>query len=193
MQKQSHKNKSYRRSIRLRGWDYTTPGAYFVTICTHQRQNLFEDGQFKAVVEDAWRLIPTHPHASHVRLDEWVVMPNHLHGILTLEERKVEAPPGTGEETVLPPTSSLQPSNKAGSIGVIIGNFKSSVTKRIKNLRRGDRLQVWQRGYYDHIVRNERELEAIRRYVQENPLRWELDRDNLDALLAKMQKHEDVL
>jgi len=83
MQKQSHKDKPHRQSIRLQGWDYTTPGAYFVTICTHQRQNLFRDERFKEVVENAWRLIPTHRHASHVRLDEWIVMPNHLHGILS--------------------------------------------------------------------------------------------------------------
>ena len=193
MKDTSLKGKPDRQSIRLQGWDYTTPGAYFVTICTHQRQNLFKDERFKEVVQNAWRLIPTHPHASHVRLDEWIVMPNHLHGILILEAREVEAPTKAAGEIDQLSADSLSPYNKAGSIGIIIGSFKSLVTKRIKNLRRGVRLLVWQRGYHDHIVRNEHELEAIRRYIQENPLRWELDRDNLDALLAKMQKHEDIL
>ena len=91
--------KHHRRSIRLKGWDYRTPGMYFVTICTHQRQNLFEDPVLKEVVEITWRLIPEQRHAKHVRLDEWIVMPNHLHGILVfgpLEEDELQSVPEKG-------------------------------------------------------------------------------------------------
>jgi REP element-mobilizing transposase RayT len=180
--------KHRRRSIRLRGWDYTSPGAYFVTICTHQHENLFDNDVFRDVTENAWRAIPTHAHAQHVTLDEWVLMPNHLHGIIVINE-----PVGRGEatgkdvpiasESSLPVASPLRP----GSIGAIVGNFKSLVTRRINNLRRTTGGRVWQRGYYDRIVRNERELNAIRQYIRDNPARWAEDRENLDALVSRMR------
>jgi len=188
--KQSYNpNRHHRRSIRLRGWDYTTPGAYFVTICTYQRENLFDHAVFRKVGENAWRAIPTHVHAQHVTLDEWVLMPNHLHGILVINESDDGWGEATGKDVPnasgrsLPVASPLRP----GSIGAIVGNFKSLVTRRINNLRRTPGGRVWQRGYYDRIVRNERALNAIRQYVRDNPARWAEDRDNLDVLLSNMR------
>jgi len=195
-------DKHHRRSIRLRSWDYTSPGAYFITICTHERECLFDDGRFHAIAENAWRNIPNHDHAQHVVLDEWVVMPNHLHGIIILTDATCRGEagrcdgPGTLETPIRPLRSPLQknPSEpgipqgvQPGSVGAIVGNFKSLVAKQINNLRLTAGGRVWQRGYYDRIARNERELEAIRDYIRKNPDRWADDRENLDALLSKMR------
>jgi REP element-mobilizing transposase RayT len=206
-----------RQSIRLRGWDYTTPGAYFITICTYRRENLFDALILRELAENAWRNIPTHPHARLVTLDEWVVMPNHLHGILMLvdDEQGDEADADcrgeagrklprlaprtsrrpasplreTFDDTNIPfdPIQSLPHGVEPGSIGAIIGNFKSLVTRRANNLRRTRGGKLWQRGYYDHIIRNERELDAVRHYIRDNPRRWQDDCDNLEALVAKMR------
>jgi len=198
MKKRRNPQKHNRQSIRLRGWDYTTPGAYFITICTYQRENIFADARFKEIVGNTWQAIPTHSHAQHVRLDEWVVMPNHLHGILILENNvgRGEAI-GRGEATRIDGGMEKNPVSElprpygggkltSGSVGAVIGNFKSLVARRINNVRRTPGGKVWQRGYYDRIIRNERELNAVRQYIQENPLRWEEDRDNLDTLIAQM-------
>ena len=170
--------KHHRRSTRLKGWDYSAPAAYFITICTYQRRVLFDNLPFREIAEHAWRFIPKQPHARRVRLDEWVVMPNHLHGIIILEvtgDQQVSHSPGKGA--------------KPGSIPAIVGNYKSLVTRRINNIRRTRGSKVWQRGYYERIVRNERELNAIRKYIQANPERWAEKKDNLDYLLSKMQRY----
>ena len=111
-------------------------------------------------------------------------MRRHLHEHLAQKPRVVfgqGSPLAFG--TSFPVASPLRP----GSIGAIVGNFKSLVTRRINNLRRTPGGRVWQRGYYDRIVRNERALNAIRQYVRDNPARWAEDRDNLDVLLSNMR------
>jgi REP element-mobilizing transposase RayT len=185
----------HRRSIRLKGWDYTSPGVYFVTICTYQHQNLFDDKQCRQVVEKAWQAIPSHPHARNIKLDQWVVMPNHLHGIIFIADTPSSHVPEQGEATgpegeskhagsslVAPPLRNAP----AGSLGAIVGNFKSVVTRRLNRLRNTPGEKVWQRGYYERIVRNERELNAIRKYIWDNPCRWSEDRENLDEIIARM-------
>jgi len=165
-----------RRSIRLPEYDYTQPGAYFVTICTHQRECLFGEvmeGEMRLsvwgeVAEQCWRDIPA--HFPHVELDAWVVVPNHIHGIITITDvvgAQHAAP-------LQPPRINVRP----GSLGAIVRSYKSAVTKRINELRGTPGAAVWQRNYWEHIIRTERALEAIRRYIAENPLRWELDRYN---------------
>ena len=180
MTKKFNPNHHHRQSIRLRNWDYTAPGAYFVTICTYQRENLFDDDQLRVLVENGWQNIPVHPHARYVTLDEWVVMPNHVHGILNLhpQEQRISVDPKNEDHL-----------NGAisGSVGAIIGNFKSLVTRRANILQRTPGSKVWQRGYYDRIIRNDRELNAIRQYILDNPQRWQEDRENLEAMLPKMR------
>jgi len=184
--------KRHRRSIRLRGWDYTSPGAYFVTICTHNGECLFEDPVLRRVVETMWQRIPR--HFPHVQLDEFVVMPNHVHGIIWIVDKPVGArhsrEPLSPTDTILsdePTQSRKQPSGNAsplphgvvpGSLGAIIGNFKSVTARRINRIRRTPGAPVWQRNYYEHIVRSEDELGRIRKYIRLNPLKWELDREN---------------
>ncbi|MCX8025667.1 MAG: hypothetical protein N3A60_10730, partial [Thermanaerothrix sp.] len=183
----------------------TQPGAYFVTLCTHQRGHLFGavvEGTMvlnpygKIVGEEWFRTAVIRPY---VRLDslEFVVMPNHIHGIIWLETVGAEYDEAThvGAEydgavgatrRVAPTRGAIQrvaptrtPNGPApGSIGAIIGQFKSIVTKRINVLRGTPGAPVWQRNYYEHIIRDERALATIRHYIAENPIRWALDHYN---------------
>lgn len=173
-------SKPNRRSIRLPGWNYRTAAFYFVTICTHRRANLFDDPRLHAIAAAAWAYIPQQKHAQHVALGEWVVMPNHVHGILQLKESPV------AETADLPSADRLRPS--PGSVGAIVGNYKMLVTKRVKAMSKalGSDMNVWQRGYWERIVRNEREFRATSEYIRQNPARWQEDRDNLDRLLARL-------
>lgn len=167
--------KHHRRSIRLAEWDYRTPGAYFITICTHQQQYLFTQKNLYDIVYYTWLNIPTHPHATHVALDEFVIMPNHMHLILVL--------------LTLPNNSSdalAKSGAVSGSLAAIVGNFKSVTARRINNVRRQTGSPVWQQGYYERIIRHEREFNATRTYIRNNPLRWAENRDNLHTLTAKM-------
>ncbi|MCP4357882.1 MAG: transposase [Chloroflexi bacterium] len=174
-------HKHHRRSSRLRGWDYRSPGLYFVTICTYERQNLFDNPDFRDIAVHALNRIPQQKHAQHVLVDESVVMPNHGHIILDFIDYAAQAelsvPAGNFENAL------------AGSLGVVVGQYKTAVTTRINNLHHSKGAKVWQHGYYERIIRNERELQATREYIINNPARWAEDRDNLDALFAKMNYH----
>ena len=178
-----------RRSIRLRGWDYSRPGAYFVTICTHNGEGLFEDPVLRRVVETMWQRIPR--HFPYVQLDEFVVMPNHVHGIIWIvgARHSTEPPspagaipsdePSQPRGQLLRNASPLRPRGvMSGSLGAIVGNFKSVTARRINRIRKTPGAPVWQRNYYEHIVRDETELTRIREYIRLNPLKWKLDREN---------------
>jgi putative transposase len=172
----------HRHSIRLKEWDYASPGVYFITICTFQRQNLFDHLPFCQLAQERWQHIPAEPHAVHVTLDEWIVMPNHIHGILVINNTAVQHQP---PPTPLPIASPLR-SAPAGSLGALVGQYKSGVTRRINNLRHTPGGRIWQRGYYERLIRNEREWNATRQYIRDNPARWAEDRENLDRLLSRM-------
>ncbi len=151
----------HRHSIRLKGYDYSQPGAYFVTVVTYHRDCIFGDvnncemvpNQVGKLVAYAWNDL-VH-HYPFIRLDAFVIMPNHVHGILWIEEQQPVSNP---------------------SLGVIVGTFKSDATRRVRKITPVKSL--WQRNYYEHIVRNERELEAIRRYITGNPVLWSKDEQN---------------
>ncbi|MGB1251348.1 MAG: transposase [Candidatus Promineifilaceae bacterium] len=153
-----------------------------MTICTHRRVHLFKTPPFHDLAMNMLLRVPTLNHAQHVRLDEWVVMPNHIHVILEFHSY-----PSQVGQTV-DPEISLQ-NALAGSLGVIVSRYKSSVTTRINKLRRSIGGKVWHRGYYERIIRNERHLNATRQYIKNNPLRWNEDRENLNHLLSKMTHH----
>ncbi len=188
-----------RRSIRLKGWDYRTPAAYFVTICTHDRAPLFGrvvDGDmvlnaFGEIVWACWREIPE--HFPHVELDAFVVMPNHVHGIIFIVDVVGSLHAGAthvGATHASPLRGDAPRGPASGSLGAIVGSFKSAVTQRINALRNTPGAPVWQRNYYEHIIRTERALNAIRRYIAENPLRWHLDRYNPNATGADPQARD---
>ncbi len=187
-----------RRSIRLAGYDYGSAGVYFVTICTYQRDLLFEDVVLRRVAETMWQRIPR--HFPNVQLDGWVVMPNHVHGIVVIvdDPGRGEASQVIGSRAEFVPSDAIRFANEtvsgdasplrqrptgaqAGSLGAIVGNFKSVTARRINRLRRTPGVPVWQRNYYEHVVRDERALNAIRQYIADNPARWMWDRHNPSA------------
>jgi len=167
-----------RRSIRLREYDYSRAGAYFVTVCTHHRECLFGEilgekvvlSTFGKIVDDEWH--KTKQMRQGVELDAFIVMPNHIHCIITLTGN----PHSNNRRGTMhrAPTPQFEQFGRptANSIPTIIRGIKSSVTLQINVIRRTPRLPVWQRNYYEHVIRNEIDLEEIREYIQTNPLKW---------------------
>ena len=171
--------KHNRRSIRLKDYDYARPGAYFVTVCAHRLANLFGevvDGKMilnalGLIVEEEWRETPE--IRPYVDLDEYVVMPNHLHGIIMIVNGR-----GTMHRA---PTMERFGKPVSESLPTILRAFKAAVTRRINRMHGTPGQPVWQRNYYEHIIRDERSLHHIQQYVDNNPQRWHMDRYNLEA------------
>ncbi len=198
--------KHHRRSIRLRGYDYSQSGSYFITICTHNRECLFGDvvdgkmilNEFGNVAQQCWLEIPQ--HFEHVELDAFVVMPNHVHGIIIInnnndvekiaaknELMKNDANIGEAKNYKNVGAKNFSPLHEnrfcspSRTIGSIVRGFKIGVTKWFR--QNTDIYTVWQRNYYEHIVRDEMDLQRIRQYIMDNPKNWGMDenyrRDNL--------------
>ena len=173
----------HRRSVRLQGWDYSSPGMYYITICTHLRECLFGEvidaemrlNEFGNVADTCWQAIPG--HTQRIELDEWAVMPNHVHLLFVLNERDA-----VGATRRVAPTTGGRTSNgpKPGSVGAVISQYKPRVTRQINHLRNTPGSPLWQRSFYDHIVRTQPDLDQIRQYIDENPMKWHLDHDNPD-------------
>jgi REP element-mobilizing transposase RayT len=140
------------------------------------------------VASHYWKRIPH--HSDHVQLDAWVVMPNHLHGIIVIAGRGEASPAGasspgnlaSGAANVRDPVAARDASPlQSGSLGAIVGNFKSVTTRRINQLRDTPGIPFWQRNYWEHIIRNEQSLNRIREYIDKNPARWPEDQLHPDA------------
>ena len=174
-----------RRSIRLPDWDYGQ-GVYFVTLVSKNRMDLFgriENGQMR--LNDIGRcaagvLTSLHRHFS-MRLDTWIIMPNHLHCILEIH-RTGEASDVSHKIMIRPNILDASPQRpigtNPGSLGAIIQNFKSISTRKINTIRRTPGAHVWQRNYYEHIIRDEVDWQAIADYIENNPSKWAEDREN---------------
>ncbi|MBN1813901.1 MAG: transposase [Anaerolineae bacterium] len=166
-----------RRSICLAEYDYTHPGAYSVTICAQDRKLLFGkviDGEmvlsgWGEIVRAVWDEIPA--HFPNVESDILVIMPNHLHGIIIITDAVGAGSPG-------PPSGAATAPLRRPTLGQIVAYFEYQSTKRINQQRSTPGIRIWQRNYFEHVVRNERTFDAIRRYIENNPLGWELDRYN---------------
>jgi REP element-mobilizing transposase RayT len=164
-----------RRSLRLQGHDYSQTGAYFITLCTRNRESLFGDivdGSMRLnatglIVAESWKWLAT--QYNHVELDEWVIMPNHLHGVIVITDDR------RGGSRTARATRTTAPESQRKPIGGLIGAFKTISTKRINEYRSNMGSGIWQRNYYEHIIRNEPELSSIREYMQNNPMQWEMD------------------
>jgi len=169
-------------STRLPGWDYAQAGYYLVTICTKDRVCWFGDicdGEMRLsetgeIVADEWQ--KTARVRANVKLDEWVIMPNHIHGIVVIMggcginwRRDVARNVSTMENVM----SKISPT--PGSLSAVIRSFKSAATKRIREM--GFRNFAWQSRFYDHIIRDERSLNQIRQYIVSNPKNWDEDRN----------------
>jgi putative transposase len=171
-----HGARHHRRSIRLRDYDYSQAGYYYVTICTQDRVCRFGRvrgehvylNRMRLVVKRWWAWFPR--QYPYVILDSGVIMPNHLHEIVVIANENVCR---GGLRTA--PTPVL-PSRKA--LGRLIGAFKTVSTKEINKIMRIPGRRIWQRSFYEHVIRNEAELNSRREYIMNNPLKWELDRNN---------------
>ena len=167
----------------MKGYDYSSPGAYFVTICTKNKANIFGDivdgamilNEFGEIVKKIWFDLPN--HFTNVQLDEFIVMPNHVHMIIFIIDDDHRHRRGLACQT---PTKRTFGKPISGSLPTIIGSFKSAVTKRINRMRKMPGFPVWQRNYYEHIIRDEDELNAIRQYIIDNPQNWDIDTENPD-------------
>ena len=177
-----------RRSVRLRGYDYRQPGLYFVTICTYGRQPLFGQivddalvaSAFGTIAQEEWVRTPVirtegRRQPAGVMLDAFVVMPDHVHLLFGIVGD--DASSNASAQSIVGATRRVAPTERkrqagppSGSIGAIIGQYKSAVTKRIR--QQDPAVRVWQRGYHDRIVRTGHEADAIRRYIAENPSSW---------------------
>ncbi len=161
-----------RRSLRLKDYDYSQEGAYFITVCIHNRKCILGEiidnemclNKFGKIIESEW--LQTEILRSYVALDAYVVMPNHFHAIVFLHQQ------ARATQRVAPTKEKPSQSLKSGSVGAIIGQFKSQVTKRIKSWQRNLKRPFWQRNYYEHVIRDEDDLNRIREYIQNNPFRW---------------------
>jgi len=226
----------HRRSIRLKGYNYSQPGAYFITLCTYQRQCWFGEirqaqmhlNQIGKIVEQEW--LKSAQMRPNIKLDEWIIMPNHLHVIVWIVQSGLEIKSedrlsntelsntglsntelsNTGlsntelsntelsntelSNTELSNTelSNTELSNtgvcntplrggfrrQGNSLASFIGGFKGAVTRRINQCCNNNSIPIWQRNYYESIIRDEKGLNQIREYIQNNPLSWGEDIDN---------------
>jgi putative transposase len=163
----------HRRSIRLKGYDYSKAGAYFVTVVAYRRECLFGevvDGEmvlndFGIIVAEKWQWLEN--QYSYVLSGMSAVMPNHFHGIMMIDFD------GRGGSRTAP-TGSV----KRKPLGRLIGAFKTVSTKQINVMRNTPGIPVWQRNYYERIIRDEREMDRIHRYIESNPSQWAEDNDN---------------
>jgi REP element-mobilizing transposase RayT len=186
-------NTHHRRSIRLAGYDYASAGAYFVTVCTHRRKCLFGAVEGETVRLNPYGSVARYEwsrsaaHRPEIELDAFVVMPNHVHGIViitdTVGAQRVAPPQRValpGAEHVPPLPGIRENENRPfyrapGSLGSFVAGFKMAVAKRV-NLSRGTPgARVWQRNYYERIIRDDDEAMALRAYIYENAGRWPED------------------
>lgn len=160
-----------RKNIRLKDYDYSQAGYYFITLCCEDRKNYFGKISYcrggallhptvelsdigKIILEQWYELRNRYPN---IRLDQFIVMPNHIHGILTIENEQAEQSP-------------------APTIGVVICAYKSITTKLSNRNDNSPGRTLWQRNYYDHIIRGEEDLLKVRHYIEDNPLKWQEDK-----------------
>jgi len=211
--------KHHRQSIRLRNYDYSQPGYYFLTICTYKKQSWFGEikndrmslNQIGKIVAEEW--LNTLQIRLNFQLDQWVIMPNHLHGIVIInehilglgeEDRDILGDRNMSEQKIFGEGSQdflgdrnvskqkifgegnldfLGARNaplrqEPNSISSFVAGFKSAVTKRINLLRNNRDIPIWQRNYYESIIRDEQSLIVIREYIKNNPYQWKKDPDN---------------
>jgi REP element-mobilizing transposase RayT len=175
-----------RRSIRLPGYDYTQNGAYFITICTKNKKHLFgeivtDDSDCPKVVlnamgkiaERCWLKIPD--HFTNIIIDEFVIMPNHVHGIIIINGNDCR-----GTACRAPTTGTIEHFGRpaTGSIPTIIRSYKSAVTRCINRIKHTSGNTIWQRNYYEHVIRNDDDLYDTRKYTRENSQKWDMDEYN---------------
>ncbi len=168
----------HRKSIRLKGYDYSKEGLYFITICTQNRENLFgEIINGVMILNNAGlivkkELLKTNEIRKNVKIDKWVIMPNHIHFIIEILEGFPSGKPVQKIVGVLPLANPNK--LKPNTIGSIVNQIKSKVTKEIR--KETEIFSIWQRNYYENIIRNDEIHQKIIEYIGNNPLKWEDDK-----------------
>lgn len=194
-------NIHHRRSVRLKEYDYSKLGGYFVTVVTYNKEYLFgniingnvilnDPGQ---MIQEIWNDLPKYYH--EVEIDSFIIMPNHVHGVIFLTDNKCEKNVGAGPRACPKSIDNRdlrkkgQPQGVAPTLSLpdIVHRFKTMTTKQYcdgvaQNGWTPFSGKLWQRNYYEHVIRNEKELSLIREYIVNNPLKWELDKNNLENL-----------
>lgn len=184
-------------SNRLKNYDYTKNGYYFITICTHDRKPVLSHCKNGAVilstigkiVEDCWKKIPL--HFPEIYLNNYVIMPDHIHGIIIID-RCESFDPGNKTGTEIQTGKGNKPERfnissnasplrkrdgtRSGSIGAIIQNFKSVSTRFFNKTNETRGIKLWQRNYYDNVIRNEDAMKNICQYIENNPIKWAMDK-----------------
>ncbi len=186
--------KHHRRSIRLKGYDYSQAGGYFVTIVIQNRECLFGDvvdgemmlNELGKILLLTWNDLPS--HNQHIILDEFVIMPNHIHGIIFINvgtDSNIAGADsnivGAGSKPAPMEPAPMEPApmvKKHHGLSEIVRQFKTFSARRINKHRGTPGAPVWQRNYWEHIIRDELELNRIRGYITNNPLNWEFDNEN---------------
>jgi REP element-mobilizing transposase RayT len=178
-----HNEKNNRRcSLRLPDYDYTQPGAYFVTICTYEKKSLFgkvvngemilnEVGQ---VAHQEW--LRLNIRFRHMDFSTFVVMPNHVHGIIYISADMNHKGLGDPAPFAGPLCSNSKFQVLPGSLGAVVRAYKASVTWRIRAIGLTNQAHIWQRNYYEHVIRNEQDFQTICDYIETNPQKWQQDR-----------------
>ncbi len=185
------KHKNARRSLRLKDHDYSQAGAYFITICVVEAQSILGKirnenvilSECGNIVENTWLNLPE--HFNGIELDSHILMPNHFHGIIFFDDTRRgevlspqlirdrdEAQEGGGTPKM---GGGTPPLRKNITLGQIVAYFKYQSTKSINNKYKLSPGRIWQRNYYEHIIRDDKDLKRIREYIFENPIKWELD------------------
>ena len=170
-------NRHRRRSIRLADYDYSAPGSYFLTICTEGRRCFLAEvvgdevvlSLYGDIVRDEW--CRSASVRAELTLDVFVVMPNHLHRIVTIRDIGARDDANVGAHGNAPNLRTLS-QRRPRSIATFVGSFKGAATRRINRERQSPGAPVWQRNYYERVIRDEAELERIRHYIIDNPRRW---------------------
>ena len=179
--------KHHRRSIRLPNYDYSQSGAYYITIVTWHRECLFGDvvdgkmvlSKLGLVAKQQWENLPN--RFPNITLGAFVIMPNHLHGVIVIMTGRGTAGNHNdhdGDLSRRAPTHEQYQKPVKGSIPTIVRSYKSSVSYRINLMRGTQAIPVWQRNYYEHIIRNERDLQNKTDYIEANPMLWAADNEN---------------
>jgi len=186
----ANNHKFHRKSIRLPEYDYSQEGAYYITVCTHDRLCLFGEiinslvklNQYGEIADQCWMAIPQ--HFTNALLGEYIIMPNHIHGTIIITGPSI----GTRHAVSLP-SRTLFGKPQIGSLSTIVRSYKSAVTRLINVVWTKNEPAIWQSRFYEHVIRNEKSYNKIRRYILDNPLYWPQDDENPNRLMIPEHKN----
>ena len=175
---------SKRKTIRLKGYDYSQYGSYFVTICIFTKEPLLGDiyndliilSRIGHAITKWWQELPR--KFPHIKLDEFVIMPNHIHGIITIVGADLCVGPNDMGAHTGAPLQKIVQWLKTMTTNEYLKLIKAGISQNMNS-------KLWQRGYFEHVIRNEKDLSAVRQYINDNPLKWQFDSENPNMISSK--------